>query len=603
MTLSPAEFMSATPRSLESNTEWGVRYARELRGVVTRQATLAPRSQQVHLGPSELGVECDRQVVGKLAAERRTNHVSDPWPSIVGTAVHAWLALAFQDENVRERMLRWVTEVRVTPHPDYPGHADLYDAWEQAVVDWKVLGATSLSKIKSVKGPSRKYKVQLILYGAGFRALGLPVKRVVLAALPRTAATLDGMYVWDHVLQPEDDDLVRAVLDRTAVRKTIAAEITAGRMTLGQVPATPDDDECFFCVAGSTQVVTRAGIRPIAELAGTSPELLVPRLGPNGWRMRTGSFRKAPVNYFGEQPTYRIVLEDRRACKEVVTTAEHAWFVTDRTRQQRDGTRGVRNQWRKTTAELQPGDLLQPLRRAVTQEPDMMEIAVAQGFVFGDGTRGQDDRPATLAVYDNGKDDAMLKFYPGIRVKEYDSGVKHLYGLPRFWKNLPPLDESRPFLLSWLAGYFAADGNVSRAGQCSIASAEEENLLFVRDLAAVCGVGYRPIVKKSRAGIHATEATDLFEITLQRRDLPSWFFLIDQHRAYAGAADEKPDRESYWKIVSVEPTGLTERVYCATVEGAEAFGLADDLMTGNCPFYRPQSAYDGGAGCPGTIIR
>lgn len=238
--------MAATPRALEGNTDWASRYARELRGVITRQAELAPRSQQVHLGPSELGAACSRQVVGKLAGVPRTNHVSDPWPSIVGTAVHAWLAQACNDDNARDHMLRWLTETAVAPHPDYAGHADLYDAVEHAVVDWKVLGATSLNKVKSPKGPSRRYRVQLLLYGAGFRALGLPVKRVVLAALPRTAATLDSMFVWEHLCVPEDQVLIDEVLRVTEIRQWLGTEVREGRMRLEEVPAVPDDDECFF---------------------------------------------------------------------------------------------------------------------------------------------------------------------------------------------------------------------------------------------------------------------------------------------------------------------------------------------------------------------
>src|SRR5215472_3454289 len=150
---SPADFMAAAPRLVEGNSAWAQRYAREFRGIIQRQAAFAPRSQQVHLGPSEIGAECDRQVAGKFAGLTRTNHVSDPWPSIVGTAVHSWLAGAFKGDNEREHILRWVTETAVVPHPDYPGHADLYDAYEAAVVDHKVLGPSSLSKVKSVTGP------------------------------------------------------------------------------------------------------------------------------------------------------------------------------------------------------------------------------------------------------------------------------------------------------------------------------------------------------------------------------------------------------------------------------------------------------------------
>lgn len=245
--ISPSEFMGSTPRALQGNSEWASRYARELRGVIVRQATLAPRSQQVHLGPSEIGERCSRQIVGKLVGAQRTNHVSDPWPSIVGTAVHAWLAKAFDEDNARDQTLRWVTETRVTPHPLYPGSADLYDAQEAVLCDHKVLGASSLAKVKSPQGPSRRYRVQLLLYAAGFRNLGLPVRRIVLAAYPRTAATLDSMYVWEHTCGPDDEILLQEVFDDMAVREAAARLVRAGTITLSEVQPTPSDDSCYFC--------------------------------------------------------------------------------------------------------------------------------------------------------------------------------------------------------------------------------------------------------------------------------------------------------------------------------------------------------------------
>ncbi len=239
--------MRAAPRSLQGSDEWASRYARELRGIINRQATFAPRSQQVHLGPSEIGAECDRQIVAKLIGAPKTNHVADPWPSIVGTSVHSWLATACEDDNAREGMLRWITEQAVEPAAGYGGHADLYDAVEQAVVDWKALGATSLNKIKSAAGPPRRYVVQLLLYARGYRNLGLPVKRVVIAALPRTASTLDTMYCWSHDCEPADDVLINDVLNQMAARQAAAQLIRNGQLSLNQVKATPDATECFFC--------------------------------------------------------------------------------------------------------------------------------------------------------------------------------------------------------------------------------------------------------------------------------------------------------------------------------------------------------------------
>jgi hypothetical protein len=243
-TVTAAEFMAHAPTPVNANTPWGSRYAAELRGVVVEHARRAPRSLQVHLGPSELGHACDRQVVGKMARVPATNHITDPWPSIVGTAVHAWLADAFTAANQRHG-LRFVAEHRVTPHPDHPGTADLYDAAEQAVVDHKVLAESSMAKIR--KQPPRHYVVQLLLYGRGYRLLGLPVRRVVLAAWPRTGSSVDGLYIWDHPITADDDALIESVFARTAIRAQVAEEVRAGRLDIGAVPATPDSESCIWC--------------------------------------------------------------------------------------------------------------------------------------------------------------------------------------------------------------------------------------------------------------------------------------------------------------------------------------------------------------------
>jgi hypothetical protein len=260
--ISPGEFLAAAPASLNGSSPWAARYAVELRRVLLEHAARAPRTLQQHLGPSELGVECDRQVAGKMAALPATNHVLDPWPSMVGTACHAYAADAFTEDNLRSGLLRWVAEQKVTPHPEHPGTADLYDASEQAVVDHKFLGQSSMSKIRKGLIPDlalmalkpRKYVVQLLLYGLGYYLMGLPVKRVVLAAYPRTAATLDGLYVWETSftddagnLLPEVVALLGQVLNVDTPRRRQMANLILNGLPLMQIPAVPDADECYFC--------------------------------------------------------------------------------------------------------------------------------------------------------------------------------------------------------------------------------------------------------------------------------------------------------------------------------------------------------------------
>lgn len=252
--------MSASPAPLNGSSAWSSRYAAEIRRAWHEHAARAPRSLQDHLGPSELGSVCDRQVAGKMAGLPATNHVSDPWPSIVGTACHEYAVGVFKGDNARKGQLRWVTEQRVTPHPDHPGTADLYDALEQCVGDHKFLGESTLAKVRSANGPPRKYVVQLLLYGIGYRLMGLPVRRVALIAYPRTASSLDGLYVWDREHTPADDQLIQEVFQQTAIRQQYAQLIIDGRVELKQIPMTPDSDECYFCPFYRPQTARDGGV-------------------------------------------------------------------------------------------------------------------------------------------------------------------------------------------------------------------------------------------------------------------------------------------------------------------------------------------------------
>lgn len=248
--MSLQEFLAVNPASdeINGNTAWARTYAREIRRVMYTYANNSPRSLQTHLGPSELGTTCDLQVVGKMVGVPATNHISDPWPSIIGTAVHAWLEKAFRADNPPTGLPRWVVEQRVVPVAGHAGTADLYDVLEQAVVDHKVLGPTSMDAVMAPDGPPRKYQIQLLLYGRGYRNLGLPVKRVVLVAYPRTQATLKGLYVWERTYDSEADALVDSVLADTARRAQIAEEVRAGRRSLWtQVERDPSSGDCFFC--------------------------------------------------------------------------------------------------------------------------------------------------------------------------------------------------------------------------------------------------------------------------------------------------------------------------------------------------------------------
>lgn len=250
------EVMAGQPRSVHGNTPWAEAYGREQKYLVRDYAARSPRSLQRHLGPSELGEACDRQVVAKMSGvdrDRAVNHVSDPWASVMGTAGHAYVEGMYNWDNVRRaeqgQPFRWIPETRVTPDPgddEHPGTADLYDTLNFSLVDHKFLGDTSRQKLIA-HGPKRVYYVQLLLYRRGYVNLGFRVDRIVLLAWPRTKSSLDELYVWEHVPTQEDEDLVDQVLATTRDRQVLAELVKGGQLDVMSVNATPSDDSCHYC--------------------------------------------------------------------------------------------------------------------------------------------------------------------------------------------------------------------------------------------------------------------------------------------------------------------------------------------------------------------
>lgn len=240
------EFFGNAPAPLDGSSPWASRYASDLKRMIQEYSARRPRSVQKHLGPSELGEECSRQVVAKMANAPTTNHVTDPWASFVGTAIHAEMENVLRWHNQHTGELRWIPEQRVYPLDDHPGTADAYDAKEKCLTDWKALSKARRDKVKN-QGPPRKYLVQILLYAHGYRRLGLPVERVALVILPRTSSTMDDIYVWDRLYTEEDDRILADVFEQTEARKQLAQMVIDGKLGVMDIPASPSDESCYFC--------------------------------------------------------------------------------------------------------------------------------------------------------------------------------------------------------------------------------------------------------------------------------------------------------------------------------------------------------------------
>lgn len=212
-----------------------------------------PRSLQKALGPSEIGTECARRIGYRLAQVEAVNQ-GDGWLATIGTATHAWLADTFTRANERLGHPRFLMEERVTvgelDGEPVVGSTDLYDRVTATVIDFKVMGKTSLDKLRR-SGPSGQYRAQGHLYGRGWATAGHPVDRIAIWGLPRNSPLRDA-HLW---AEDYDESIATAALDRV---EGIASLTSA--MGPGALPLLPTADSfCSYCPffrSGSTDLAT-----------------------------------------------------------------------------------------------------------------------------------------------------------------------------------------------------------------------------------------------------------------------------------------------------------------------------------------------------------
>jgi hypothetical protein len=203
------------------------------------------RSQQVSVGPSEVGVVCDRRLGYALRNAVRLPDGRVKWAPLLGTAMHALIADALKTANEHAGRARWITEQRVQPDTNLFGSCDAYDTDTDTVIDWKVVGQSTIDKART-RGPGAQYETQIHVYGRGWQRLGYDPRWVRIVFLPRWSHTIDDAYEWTAPYSRR-----RAEQALTRVRNVDALlselDVTAHPERWAQVPATPTSEACKWC--------------------------------------------------------------------------------------------------------------------------------------------------------------------------------------------------------------------------------------------------------------------------------------------------------------------------------------------------------------------
>ena len=312
-----------------------------------------------------------------------------------------------------------------------------------------------------------------------------------------------------------------------------------------------------YCFSGDTKFLTKSGVKRFDEMVGQTVKVLNK---DHGWE-------SAKVSSFGTAKLWEIRFERCGASKTIKATGNHRWFVRDKSNRKNNIIE---------TRYLKPGMRVPFNTSKVWSQIEPSPFGVAHGFFIGDGYKGE--RPRANFCGDK---TALLPYFTPANVtgneKEYTT-----YGIPKYFRNLPSLDENPSYLYGFLSGYFAADGCVDSYGRCTIASGDIKNLEFVRDILCVLGMPVNDIRSQKRVSNLTNEESTIYILTISNECLSENFFIRPMHKERFNANRVKRDR--YWIVKSVKETNEEDIVYCATTESG-SFTLDNNILTHNCYAY------------------
>jgi hypothetical protein len=211
-----------------------------------------PRSNQRRIGPSEIGVPCDRRIGYKLAGVDPVQDRGAAWKPYVGTSLHEQVGNVMASHELQRFCVedadtvtqRWLVEERVSVGDingvEITGSSDLFDRHTGTVWDFKFVTRNKIRETYRPHGPGEQYRVQCHLYGRGFARAGYDVRHVGVIFLTRDGEFTD-RHVWH---EPYDEQVAIDALAR-ATSIAVALEALGPDFTLSTLPTA--NAYCNFC--------------------------------------------------------------------------------------------------------------------------------------------------------------------------------------------------------------------------------------------------------------------------------------------------------------------------------------------------------------------
>jgi 5S rRNA maturation endonuclease (ribonuclease M5) len=325
----------------------------------------------------------------------------------------------------------------------------------------------------------------------------------------------------------------------------------------------------YNCFGGETEVITRKGVFKIRDLVEHTHEII------NGH----GKWENVHFESYGTQQLVKVTLSSNGRKKEVYSTMNHEWVV-----------RRFKN--KVPTKDLRPGMYLEKIHAPIIEGILPADEGIVHGIVYGDGSCQKRKNGTYLGVLSNNyhygltlcteSKKSLHRFFE--RYSEYKDYYHISFTTDKDLKVVPDLSSSHEYILGFLAGYFATDGNCTHQ-TITLASSNKKSLLKVRDLCTSVGITTYPLRKQQRdldtvfsgAKVDEDGTSTIFILSLVKSTIPDSFWISDKKPTYSST------HKSYlrYRVESIEITNKFEEVFCCETS-THSFALEGFILTGNC---------------------
>jgi NAD-dependent dihydropyrimidine dehydrogenase PreA subunit len=326
-----------------------------------------------------------------------------------------------------------------------------------------------------------------------------------------------------------------------------------------------DPEECIDCFAPTEQLITDHGLRTFAELEGNSCRVLT----DDGFKPAfVKRFRRRPLVKIELAPAFEerdrhggIRLTTRNISKfrrEVWATPTHRWLLADG----------------DSTDSLGVGQFVPAVRATPKRDSETYRLGVLHGLVYGDGTWNKveirsgehlhyvqlyGERVARFRDFFD-----QVDFSPSLDVHPGYAGTGVVRSCVNLKRLLPETADAE-YIAGFVDGWLAADGDPVKAGSWRLRSTDHEALDWLERAAPLAGY----------VAIGSSQESNMETNFGVRSRAIRWLYLAT--------------RESYWRVMSVEPKEAEEgHTFCAVVPGKHELTLAGGIASGNCGACEPE---------------